>query len=111
MNRKLPEAVVQRVVRARLQAMAPEVFHDRINVMVASRGSAKIRSAKNGTADLLCCARGRFIAVELKSDRGTQSEDQRDYELDVVAAGGVYIIGRDPDQVLAEFRAAMGATP
>lgn len=43
----------------------------------------------NGTADLLACYRGRFIALELKAEDGTPTPHQLKFIADVIDAGGL----------------------
>jgi hypothetical protein len=50
----------------------------------------------NGVADIIgLLPSGRFLAVECKSDRGRQSEAQRDFQAMVEGSGGLYLIARD----------------
>jgi hypothetical protein len=52
------------------------------------------RVAKDGTADLICCARGRYVEIEIKADDGVLSDDQMKRLRDVVANGGEYQVVR-----------------
>lgn len=108
LDHPLPEAVIQRVLLARLNAI-PCCFFDRINTVVAQAGGRHVRSARSGTADILGCAEGIFVAIEVKSATGRQSTDQAEYQRKVEAAGGLYLIARDVDSTLAAVRAAMEA--
>lgn len=59
--------------------------------MLGMLGALVIREAhatKNGTSDLIICYKGRFIAAELKDDRGTPSVQQIKFISKVQAAGG-----------------------
>ena len=60
-------------------------FHD---------GKRLIRYGQVGSADVLGCYRGRFVAIECKARRGRLSADQRAWRSAVVAAGGVYIVAK-----------------
>jgi penicillin-binding protein-related factor A (putative recombinase) len=55
---------------------------------------------KNGVADLLVCYRGHFIAVETKSARGTQSEDQKQFHAYVERSGGRYVLARSLEDMV-----------
>lgn len=47
---------------------------------------------RSGVADIICCSKGRYIAIEVKSAKGKLSELQK-YELEkVVNAGGVALV-------------------
>jgi hypothetical protein len=47
-----------------------------------------------GGADLIGLYNGRFVAVEIKTPSGRQSEDQRRFQALVEAKGGEYVILR-----------------
>lgn len=60
----------------------------------------------NGSADLIGLFRGRFVAVEIKTPTGRQSEDQRRWQSLVESKQGVYVIVRSEDEareLLAEL--------
>lgn len=54
-----------------------------------------------GGADLIGLYRGRFLAVEIKTPTGRQSNEQRTFQALVEAKGGVYAILRSVDEALA----------
>lgn len=59
-----------------------------------------IRSAPNGTADLLGVYRGYPVAIETKRPKNSaQRKAQKDFEVAWRAAGGVYILARSVDDV------------
>lgn len=48
-----------------------------------------------GTADILCCYRGFFIAFEVKSEKGKQTSYQKEFERDLKLKGhGHYFLVR-----------------
>ncbi len=60
-----------------------------------------IRANVPGCADILACYRGRFIAIEVKTERGRQSQQQRRFQAAVERAGGLYVLARSPADALA----------
>lgn len=53
-----------------------------------------------GTADIICCYYGRFIAIEVKSDLGIQSDVQKNFERLVKTKGiGHYFVIRSIEDV------------
>lgn len=60
-----------------------------------------IRANVAGCADILCCHRGRFVAIEVKTAAGRQSEQQRRFQRAVENAGGIYVIARCVADALA----------
>lgn len=75
----------------------------RNNVGVAeSRGGHTIRyGLGNGSADLVGLFRGHFVAVEIKTPVGRQSEDQRRWQKLVESKQGLYAIVRSEDDARA----------
>jgi hypothetical protein len=47
-----------------------------------------------GIADLMALKNGRTVWIEVKTDRGRQSEWQRQFQADIEAHGGTYILAR-----------------
>jgi hypothetical protein len=65
-----------------------------------------------GSADILgLMADGRFLAVEVKSETGRQSEQQRRFEAMVTRHGGLYVLARSAAQALAAVEQALGRVP
>ena len=52
----------------------------------------KRTGVKNGTPDLIICHDGRFLSIELKAGKGTQTEAQREVEDAIAVAGGGYAV-------------------
>jgi hypothetical protein len=48
----------------------------------------------NGTADISATVKGKSVKVEIKIGRDSQSDDQKNYEHSINAAGGIYIIAK-----------------
>lgn len=64
-------------------------------------GQRVIRFGLVGSADLLGILRGgRFLAVEVKTAKGRQSEAQRNYQRMIESMGGVYVLARDVQTVV-----------
>lgn len=64
-------------------------------------GQRVIRFGLLGSADLLGILRGgRFLAVEVKTKRGRQSEAQRNFQRMIESMGGVYVLARDVQTVV-----------
>lgn len=52
----------------------------------------------SGVADLLICSQGKFIAMEVKSEKGYQSELQKLQQKKVISAGGTSVVVRSCDE-------------
>ena len=63
-----------------------------------------IRANVKGCADILACYRGRFIAIEVKTAVGRQSQQQRRFQAAVERAGGLYVLARSAADALAALQ-------
>jgi len=71
-----------------------------------SKGGRHVKSnpmERKGKADLVCCFRGVYVGIEVKKPGGKQSEDQKTFESDVIAAHGEYWLVESLDQVIARL--------
>lgn len=65
----------------------------------------KAMGVRAGFPDLILLkpnARYHYMAIELKTDKGRQSDTQREYQRAVEAAGGRYVIVRSIDDFIKE---------
>ena len=107
------EAVIQRVLLARLNALADD--HGRLlcrmrraNTGMARLGNRAVQFGERGQADLtgLLCD-GRRLEVEVKSPGGRQSAAQIAFQREIERFGGVYILAFDVDRALEAVRRAV----
>ncbi len=104
-----------------------DILVERINTGVfrAMHSNSVVRSAPNGTPDLICCQRvtlnvsrvvnadgftphtrereieiGRYVAIETKAPKGELSEAQLNFKAAVERVAGIYIVARTLDDVL-----------
>ncbi len=88
---------------------------ERINTMGVYRQGAKIQVGENmrqlkgkytpststkGSADISAIIKGRSVKIEVKFGKDKQSDAQKQYQLAVESAGGIYYIARDFDNFL-----------
>ena len=79
----------------------------RANTGVAQIGSRVVRFGVPGQADLTGILPGGVrLEVEVKSDRGRQTEDQRNFQRMIERFGGVYVLARSVDDVERALRLA-----
>ena len=60
---------------------------------------------RKGSSDIFALHKGKFMGIEVKTSTGTQSDDQKDFEKDVIDNGGIYILARcveDVEEMLNE---------
>ena len=93
--------------------MTESQLQDRIRLVLGSDpagcwwrnncGVAEVRGYKIrfglavGSADLIGLFRGRFVAVEVKTPEGRQTQDQRQWQQLVESKQGVYAVVRSED--------------
>ena len=67
-----------------------------------------ISYGKKGSSDILgeVGPFGLFFGIEVKTLRGSQRDTQKIFEKAVKKRGGIYIIGRDPDEALHDLLTA-----
>ena len=56
--------------------------------------------SERGVADLICCWRGHFLAIEVKTRKGALSDDQARFLERIKAAGGIALVARSVDDVI-----------
>lgn len=64
-------------------------------------GSRFVRFGVPGSADIVGVYKGWFIAIEVKSKKGKQSEYQKLFEQHVTKNGGIYILAYNVDDALS----------
>lgn len=62
----------------------------------------KYQTGRMGAADLIWLCRGIAFAIELKMPWDTQRDSQKAFQAKWEASGGVYIIARDPAQLVKD---------
>lgn len=58
------------------------------------------KSGKRGCPDILVLFNSRYIAIEVKSDVGKQSPEQKEAEKQIIKCGGEYHLVRSIDEVM-----------
>ena len=90
-----------------------DVYAFRVNVqgVPLHNGSGRFRpSPHRGIADIIASVKGTFLAIEVKSKKGTQSAYQRTFQDYVEKSGGHYIIARDLVTVMNKVDELLNAT-
>jgi len=68
--------------------------------------------AKKGIADILgCLPRGRFLAIEVKTENGKLTEYQHRFIDDINRAGGLAFVARTVEDVIQELSKAQVEPP
>ena len=106
------EADIQRAVLARISIIPGCVFW-RSNTGAAQLGNRYVAFGLRGAADLTGCIApfGRRVEIELKTETGRQSEDQKKFQAMIEAVGGLYILSRDVDSAVDAVLEAMRNDP
>lgn len=61
-----------------------------------------------GCPDIVCCYKGRFVGLEVKTPKGRVSEDQLSFHKDIVANGGAVYVVRSVDELDQIFNSLDG---
>lgn len=68
-----------------------------------------IHSGLEGSGDLLACTKtGKWLEVEVKGTKGTQRPEQKLRQQHVERFGGIYILARSLDDIIARQREIIG---
>lgn len=58
-----------------------------------------IPASTTGIPDILCIIKGQFVGIEVKSEKGIQTDNQKHFQNEVERAGGIYILAKSIDDV------------
>lgn len=107
---KIPEKTIEKQIIAYLWSQrilctkidSVGIYDEKLKVHRAQRGLFK----RKGVSDIIGIYKGRFLSIEVKSQKGRLSEDQKQWLRDVEAHGGISIVARsveDVEQALSEY--------
>ena len=95
------ETPIMHEILCAISALEGALFYRRnVGVFRAMRGNGVVRAGIPGQADIGGMYRGRAVEVEVKTQQGRLSEEQRRWKLAVESAGGLFIVARKPADVL-----------
>lgn len=77
-------------------------FHFRCNTgAYKTEHGSYVRYGSKGAPDIIVVANGKMIGIEVKTISGKLSDDQEAFGEALKAAGGIYIVARSLDDVIA----------
>jgi hypothetical protein len=80
------------------------IFHRRRNTgAMKLEGERFVRFGKAGDPDIEIWHKGRYYAVELKSEDGKQTQAQKNFQSDLEASGNKYILARSLEDLTREL--------
>lgn len=80
------------------------IFHYRQNTGAFKDAQGHMyRFGATGSPDIVCVYRGRYVGIEVKGEKGKQSPGQEQFQANLEAAGGLYIVARSLDDVIGFF--------
>ena len=53
------------------------------------------KTGKVGAPDITCCWKGKFVGIEIKAEKGKQTDAQIEAQTRIEEAGGLYFLVRD----------------
>jgi hypothetical protein len=54
-----------------------------------------------GSPDIVCVVNGQYVGIEVKAPRGRQSENQKEFQRQLEAAGGRYLLVYSLDDLVS----------
>jgi len=106
------ETSIMREILCAISALPGALFWRRnVGVFRQLKGANIVRVGLPGQADLAGIYRGHAIEVEVKTDRGGLSDEQRRWKIAVEKAGGIFVLARSPADVLKVLAALSDAHP
>ena len=76
-----------------------------VGVFRSLDGKMVVRCGIPGQADIAGCYRGKFVEIEVKTETGRLSPDQKRWKMAVERAGGVFLVARTPADALEALAA------
>ena len=107
--KKVPEAAVLRGCLAYLRLK--NICHWRQNTGSVKIEERYVQFGEKGLADIIgILPDGKFLAVECKSAKGTQTIHQRNFQLIVERSGGVYLLVKDAQHLVNFIESYKGSS-
>ena len=97
----MKESIIQKQIMAEFGALPwLRIWRNNTGALTDQRGQL-ITYGLKGSADILglISPEGRFVAIEVKNERGKQSVSQAAFERMIKSMGGIYILARSVDDV------------
>ena len=67
---------------------------------IKTESGGYFKTGKKGCPDIIICLKGKFIGIEVKNEKGKQSEYQKQAEDEIKQAGGEYYIVRRLEELI-----------
>lgn len=109
MNPAPSETQIQRVILDGLACMGIMAWRNNVSPIPIRRGRAivgvrRVDPHLRGMADILAVKGGRAIAIEVKTEKGKQSEEQAAWAERFTKAGGMYVLARSWTDIENELK-------
>lgn len=83
----------------------------RCNTGVATFRGQSVRFGVPGQPDIQGVAAGRWVGIEMKTEKGRQSAAQKAFQDRIEAAGGIYILARTAEEAYDAVAAILAQYP
>src|SRR3954471_17275384 len=81
------------------------IFHYRNNSGAFKRDDGHFyRFGAQGSPDIVCVIKGQYIGIEVKGQNGRQSEHQQEFQRQLEASGGKYLLAYSLDEIISQLR-------
>lgn len=71
-----------------------------VNTVRRNGSKGFFRTGRVGAPDITVCYNGKFIGLEIKNEKGKQSEAQKEAQKQIEATGGYYFVVRSLEELI-----------
>jgi hypothetical protein len=79
------------------------IFHYRQNTGAAKFGKSFVKFGVKGAPDIVCVIKGQYVGLEIKAKDGEQSQAQFNFQVQLEAAGGTYLLCYSLEDVIRKL--------
>lgn len=84
-----------------------QIFHYRNNTGAMKIDNRFVRFGSSGSPDIIAVIEGHYVGIEVKSEKGEQSDDQKAFQASLLHAGGIYFLVRSIDGAMEAIEDAI----
>jgi hypothetical protein len=98
------EADLMRRIQVALSANGARLFRNNVGVLKDARGQYVAYGLCKGSSDLIGWTKtGRFLAIEVKTEGGKTTEEQKRFIEAVNLSGGLAFVARSVDEAIEKY--------
>lgn len=98
-NISIPESQIQKAILDYLSYLPNIYFFRSGSGAIKTEKGKYFKTGKKGCPDIIVCKNGKFIGIEVKTEKGKLSPAQIKAREEIIKAGGIYLIAKSIDDV------------